>query len=143
DGLVLPKDRAVGVTPAVAKAAAGAIETARIAQVTNLSRALDELKEAGLWAVVAGQEAPKGIWEVDLTLPLVIVIGSEGKGVRPLVRRHCDLAMRVPIEGPVGSLNASVAAGIALYEVARQRRNVSSEGRRGPGRPGSLDDGSA
>ena len=125
DGLILPKDRAVGVTPVVAKASAGAIETARIAQVTNLSRCLDELKALGLWAAAADPEASQAIWEVDLTGPLVLVIGSEGKGVRPLVRRHCDLAFRIPMAGPVGSLNASVAAGIALYEIARQRHRLA------------------
>ncbi len=124
DGVVLPTDRAARVTPVVAKASAGAIETVRIAQVTNLSRCLDELKEHGFWAAVAHQEAERSIWDVDLSIPLALVIGSEGKGVRPLVRRHCDLELRIPILGSVGSLNASVAAGIALYEVTRQRERA-------------------
>jgi 23S rRNA (guanosine2251-2'-O)-methyltransferase len=124
DGVILPKDRAAGVTPAVAKAASGAVETVRIAQVTNLSRSLEELKGLGFWTAALHQGAEKPIWEIDLTVPLALVIGSEGKGVRPLVRSHCDLALRIPIEGPVGSLNASVAAGIALYEVARQRQRL-------------------
>jgi 23S rRNA (guanosine2251-2'-O)-methyltransferase len=125
DGLIIPKDRAAGVTPVVAKASAGAIETARIAQVTNLSRCLEELKKTGFWAAAADQNSKTAIWKVDLTVPLVLVIGAEGKGVRPLVRSHCDLGFRIPMEGPVGSLNASVAAGIALYEIARQRQKLA------------------
>jgi 23S rRNA (guanosine2251-2'-O)-methyltransferase len=125
DGLILPKDRATGVTPVVAKASAGAIETAQIAQVTNLSRCLETLKEEGFWAAAADQKAKSVIWDIDFTVPLVLVIGAEGKGVRPLVRSHCDLVFRIPIEGSVGSLNASVAAGIALYEIARQRQKLA------------------
>jgi 23S rRNA (guanosine2251-2'-O)-methyltransferase len=121
-GVVLPRDRAAGVTPAVGRAAAGALESSRIAQVVNLSRALEEMKERGLWAVVAEQAAPQPAWKADLTGPVVIVVGSEGKGVRPLVRRHCDLALRIPMQGRLGSLNASVAAGVLLYEAVRQRR---------------------
>jgi 23S rRNA (guanosine2251-2'-O)-methyltransferase len=120
-GLILPRDRAAGVTPAVARASAGAIESARIAQVVNLSRAIERLKEKGFWLAVADQEAEKTVWETDLTGPLGIVIGAEGKGVRPLVRSHCDLAVRIPMQGQLGSLNASVAAGILLYETRRQR----------------------
>jgi 23S rRNA (guanosine2251-2'-O)-methyltransferase len=121
-GVVIPKDRAASVTPAVARAAAGAVETVRIAQVVNLSRALDDLKEKGLWIAVADQEATQPVWEADLRGPIGIVIGAEGKGVRPLVKRHCDLPVRIPMVGTVvGSLNASVSAGLMLYEAMRQR----------------------
>ena len=120
-GIVLPRDRAAGVTPAAGRAAAGALESARIAQVVNLSRAIDEIKERGVWVAAAEQSAEKLAWEADLGGPIAIVVGGEGKGVRPLVRRHCDLAVRIPMRGTVGSLNASVAAGVLLYEVARQR----------------------
>jgi 23S rRNA (guanosine2251-2'-O)-methyltransferase len=122
DGLILPRDRAAAVTPAVAKASAGAVETTSIAQVTNIARCLDELKALGFWAAAADQQADRSLWEVDFTVPLALVIGAEGKGLRPLVRRQCDLAFRIPIQGPVGSLNASVAAGVALCEISRQRR---------------------
>jgi 23S rRNA (guanosine2251-2'-O)-methyltransferase len=121
-GLVIPQDRAAGVTPAVGRAAAGALESARIAQVVNLSRAIEAAKERGLWVAVADQAASQPVWQADLTGPLAIVVGAEGKGVRPLVRRHCDLALQIPILGAVGSLNASVAAGVLLYEAMRQRR---------------------
>lgn len=120
-GLVIPRDRAAGVTPAVGRAAAGALESARIAQVVNLSRAIEQLKERGLWFAVADGNAKQIIWQADLKGPLGIVIGAEGTGVRPLVRKHCDLSVRIPMQGKVGSLNASVAAGLMLYEAQRQR----------------------
>ncbi len=134
-GVVLPRDRAVGVTPAVARAAAGAVEVSRIAQVVNLSRALEEIQERGLWTAAADQSAAQPVWAADLNLPLALVIGAEGKGVRPLVRRHCQVALRIPILGPVGSLNASVAAGVMLYETLRQRRLAAEKNREsaGPG----------
>jgi 23S rRNA (guanosine2251-2'-O)-methyltransferase len=121
-GVVLTRDRAAGVTPGVERAAAGALESARIAQVVNLSRAIEEIKERGVWVAVADQAAAQTPWEADLSGSIAIVVGSEGKGVRPLVRRHCDLAVRIPMRGKLGSLNASVAAGIVLYEAVRQRR---------------------
>lgn len=120
-GVVLTRDRAAGVTPAVGRAAAGALESVRIAQVVNLSRAIEQVKERGLWVVVADQTASQPLWKADLTGPIAIVVGSEGKGVRLLVRRHCDLAVRIPMHGKLGSLNASVAAGVILYEAVRQR----------------------
>jgi 23S rRNA (guanosine2251-2'-O)-methyltransferase len=121
-GVIIPRDRAAGVTPGVGRAAAGALESSRIAQVVNLSRAIETIKERGLWIAVAEQGASQPVWQADLTGPLALVVGSEGKGVRPLVRRHCDLAVGIPILGKVGSLNASVAAGVLLYEAVRQRR---------------------
>ena len=120
-GVVIPKDRAAGVTAAAAKASAGAVEHCPVARVTNLARALESLKEAGVWTVATDAEAEVELGAVDLALPTALVIGSEGAGVRPLVRDTCDRTARVPMKGKVGSLNASASAAIALYEAARQR----------------------
>jgi 23S rRNA (guanosine2251-2'-O)-methyltransferase len=126
-GLILPRDRAAGVTPAAAKASAGAIEHVAIARVTNLVRAIEDLKEAGLWAVAAVPEGDRDIGSVDLRGPTALVLGGEGQGIRPLVRRTCDHQVRIPMLGRVGSLNASAAAAIALYEAARQRAETAGE----------------
>jgi len=120
-GVVIPKDRAAGITPAAAKASAGAVEHCPVARVTNLAQALERLKEAGVWTVATDASADEPISAVDLTVPTALVIGSEGAGVRPLVRRTCDRVARIPMQGKVGSLNASASAAIALYEVLRQR----------------------
>ncbi len=123
-GIVIPKRRAVGVTPTVTKASAGAAEHLPIAVVTNVARTLSYLKEAGLWIV--GAEAGTGTltWEVDLTVPLAVVLGSEGKGISRLVRETCDFLVEIPMGGKLNSLNVSVAAGIMLYEVMRQKRSL-------------------
>lgn len=120
-GLVIAKDRAAGVTGVVAKASAGAIEHALIARVTNISRALEELKAAGFWSAAADPEGDRPIWQGRLDGPLALVIGAEGPGVRDGVMKHCDFLLRIPMEGKVASLNAAVSAGVLLYEVARQR----------------------
>ena len=120
--VVLPKDRAAGVTPAVFKAAAGALEHCPLARVTNLSRALEQMKERGIWTVALAAEGDKELQEIDLTVPTALVLGSEGSGVRPLVRKTCDHVARIPMAGKVGSLNVSAAGAVAMYEVARQRR---------------------
>lgn len=122
-GVVIPEHRAVGVTPAVVKASAGAIERLKIAQVTNLSRAIDDLKEAGLWAVGLDAEGDTAYDKADLDRPLALVVGGEGKGLRPLVRQHCDIIVRLPMPGAIESLNAAVAGSIVLYEALRQRAN--------------------
>lgn len=125
-GVVIPKDRAVGVTPVVVKASAGATEHVKIATVVNVARALEELKEAGVWiagAVAAGSS--KSPWEIDLTVPIAIVLGSEGKGIRPLVVRGCDLLVKIPMFGKVASLNVSAAGAMLLYEVVRQRARTA------------------
>jgi 23S rRNA (guanosine2251-2'-O)-methyltransferase len=111
----------VGVTATVAKASAGAVEHVPVARVTNLSRALEELKEAGLWVAAADPDGEQLLWEARLDGPLAVVVGAEGAGVRPGVLKHCDLRLRIPMGGQVGSLNASVSAALVLYEVARQR----------------------
>jgi 23S rRNA (guanosine2251-2'-O)-methyltransferase len=123
-GLVIAKDRAAGVTPAAAKASAGAIEHLAVARVTNLAQALEALKEAGLWAVAAAADAPEEASDVDLTAPTALVVGAEGTGVRPLVRRTCDRVVRIPMSGEIGSLNAAASAAILLYEATRQRRRT-------------------
>jgi 23S rRNA (guanosine2251-2'-O)-methyltransferase len=120
-GAVIAKDRAAGVTPAAAKASAGAVEHLSVARVTNLTKCLEELKEAGLWAVATAADATDDAAAVDLTGPTALVVGAEGTGVRPLVRRTCDRSVRIPMKGKVGSLNAAASAAILLYEVARQR----------------------
>ena len=121
-GVVIPKDRAVGVTPAVVKASAGATEHLRIATVVNIARALEELKASNVWiagAVAAG--GSKAPWEIDFTVPIALVLGAEGKGIRPLVLRGCDLLVKIPMFGKVASLNVGAAGAMLLYEVVRQR----------------------
>ena len=120
-GVVIPKDRAASVTPAAAKASAGAVEHCPVARVTNLAQALRALKEGGLWTVATAADAPDALEAVDRTVPTALVLGAEGAGVRPLVRRTCDRVAHIPMAGRLGSLNASVSAAIALYEAARQR----------------------
>ncbi|MGQ0505665.1 MAG: 23S rRNA (guanosine(2251)-2'-O)-methyltransferase RlmB [Myxococcaceae bacterium] len=121
-GVVIPKDRAAGVTGLVAKASAGAVEHCRVARVTNISRALEELKAAGMWVVAADVSGDQPLDGAKLNGPLALVIGAEGEGVREGVLNHCDFRLKIPLAGNVSSLNASVSAGILLYEVARQRR---------------------
>ena len=123
-GLVLPRDRSAQVTAAATKASAGATEHLAIAQVPNVARALDQLKESGLWtAAVASGPGTQPLWQLDASAPLGLVLGAEGSGIRPLVARSCDLRVEIPMaRRAVGSFNVSVAAGIALYEIARQRR---------------------
>lgn len=120
-GLVVPKDRACGLTPAAAKAAAGALSFLPVARVVNLTQALEELKETGLWAMAAATRGAPPPWELDLNLPLVLVIGGEHKGVGERLLKACDLKASLPLKGGVESLNASVAAGVLLFEILRQR----------------------
>jgi 23S rRNA (guanosine2251-2'-O)-methyltransferase len=119
-GVVIPRDRAAGVTAAAVKASAGASEHVRVARETNLRRAIEEMKEAGLW-VYAAEAAGTPYTQLDLTGPIGLVFGSEGRGVRRLVREACDGTVAIPMLGNVGSLNVSVAAAVLLYEVWRQR----------------------
>jgi len=123
-GVVVPKDRSASVTPAASKASAGAVEHCPVARVTNLARTLEELKEKGVWSVAAVPDGERELGHVDLTGPTALVVGGEGAGVRDLVRRTCDYTARIPMGGELSSLNASVAAGIALYEAGRQRRET-------------------
>ena len=109
------------MTPAVAKASAGAVEHLPVAVVTNLARYLKEIKRDDLWVYAATQDAAQTLWATDFTGGAVLVLGAEGKGLRPLVRRTCDDAVRIPLAGEVESLNVSVAAALLLYEARRQR----------------------
>ncbi len=122
-GVIIPRDRAVGVTATVEKASAGAIETIPVAEVTNVAHTLEELKRAGFWIYGADGASPLSIFDQDLTGAVALVIGSEGEGIRPLVRKKCDHLVSIPLRGGVNSLNASVAGGILLFEAVRQRSN--------------------
>jgi 23S rRNA (guanosine2251-2'-O)-methyltransferase len=121
DAVVVPRDRAVGLTPVVRKVAAGAAETVAFSQVTNLARFLRALKEQGLWVVGTDGAAETLHYAADLKGPLALVLGAEGSGMRRLTREHCDLIVCLPMRGAVESLNVSVAAGVVLYEALRQR----------------------
>jgi 23S rRNA (guanosine2251-2'-O)-methyltransferase len=121
-GVVIPKDRAAAVTSTVIKVAAGATAYLPIMQVTNLARSLEQLKERGLWIAGLAPEGQDNLYDVELSIPLGLVVGNEQKGLRPLVRRNCDLLISIPGTGPLQSLNAAVAAAIVLAEVQRQRR---------------------
>lgn len=116
------KDRSAPLSPTAAKSAAGAMEYVDLLQATNLSRALELLKKAGFWVAGLAAEADQCLWDADLSGKTALVIGSEGKGLRRLVREHCDVLISIPLTGPITSLNASVSAGIALAECVRQRR---------------------
>jgi len=120
-GVVIPKDRAVGVTSAVAKASAGAVERCPVARVTNVAQCLERLKEAGVWPVAFAADAEQPLAALDLRGSTALVLGSEGEGLRPLVRKTCDLAAKIPMMGEADSLSVSASAAIALYEAARQR----------------------
>ena len=121
DGVVIPERRAVGITGTVAKASAGASEHLPVAKVTNISRALEELKAKGLWIVGLDERGKQHYDEVDYCMNCAIVLGAEGKGLHDLVGKRCDFLVSIPMLGKVPSLNVSVAAGVVLYEVVRQR----------------------
>jgi 23S rRNA (guanosine2251-2'-O)-methyltransferase len=120
-GVVVPAHGSARVTPAVARASAGAVEHVPVAVVTNLARYLADVKSGTLWIVGAAGDAPRTMWEADLSGGVALVFGAEGKGLRPLVRRTCDELISIPLAGTVESLNVSVAAAVLLYEVRRQR----------------------
>ena len=124
-GVVRQARHAASLDGIVAKASAGAVTTVRIATVVNIARALDELKDAGVWTVGLAAEANETYDAIDLTLPTAIVLGAEGSGLRRLVRERCDRLASIPMRGQVGSLNVSVAAGVMLFEAARQRARKS------------------
>jgi 23S rRNA (guanosine2251-2'-O)-methyltransferase len=124
DGVIRQSRHAAALAGAAAKASAGAVTRVPLAEVVNIARALEDLKEAGVWTVGLDESAVKRCDEVDLTLPTALVVGAEGTGLRRLVRERCDWLVSIPMRGHVGSLNVSVAAGIALYEAVRQRRGV-------------------
>ena len=119
-GVIIPERRAAGLTPAAAKAAAGALNFMKIARVTNLNRTIDELKEKGIWIIGTAMDGQSAL-TADLTGPAALVIGSEGDGISKLTLEKCDLKVTLPMKGHIESLNASVAAGVLMYEIARAR----------------------
>ena len=125
-GVVIPERRAAGLTDTVARASAGALAHLPVAKVTNLSRAMEDLKQAGYWLVGLDEAADKSYTDVDYTSSTGIVMGGEGGGLHELTRKHCDFVVSLPTSGPVKSLNVSVATGVVLFEALRQRRSAKS-----------------
>jgi 23S rRNA (guanosine2251-2'-O)-methyltransferase len=122
-GVVRQSRHAAPLTGAAAKASAGALAHVKVAEVVNIARAVEELKDAGMWAVGLAGDAPKCYNDIDLTLPTAFVVGAEGSGLRRLVRERCDWLVSIPMAGHVDSLNVSVATGVILFEALRQRRS--------------------
>jgi 23S rRNA (guanosine2251-2'-O)-methyltransferase len=129
-GVVIPERRAAGLTDTVARASAGALSHLPVAKVTNLARTMEELKEAGYWLVGLDEEGDREYTEVDFTSPTGIVMGGEGKGLHELTRKRCDFVVKLPTVGPVKSLNVSVAAGVVLFEVVRQRKGRGKDAKK-------------
>ena len=126
NAVVFPKDRSVGLTPSARKAASGAAERLPLVQVTNLARTLDLLKDQGFWIAGAAGDASDSLYDSKLQGPLALVMGSEGKGLKRLVREKCDFLLKIPISDQMESLNVSVATGIMLFEALRQRMGAST-----------------
>jgi 23S rRNA (guanosine2251-2'-O)-methyltransferase len=122
DGVIMPKDHSAPPTPAVSKASAGALEHILLSRVTNLVQTIKHCKKSGLWVMGLDKEAERSIYDGDMTGSLAIVLGGEQKGIRPLVKKNCDFLVSIPQLGALDSLNASVAAAVAMYEALRQRR---------------------
>jgi 23S rRNA (guanosine2251-2'-O)-methyltransferase len=131
DGIIVPERRAARLTAAVARSAAGALEHLKVARVTNLTRALNELKEHNMWVFGFEAAAQKSYLDLDYSTPCALVLGGEGHGLHRLVRETCDELARIPLYGPVESLNVSVAAAVVLYEAARQRHRGEARDRTG------------
>ena len=123
DGLIIPERRATGVTAAVVKASAGASEYLPIAKVTNISRTLEELKDRNIWTVGLDERGQKTYDELDYKMDCAIVLGAEGHGLHEQIRKKCDFLVSIPMMGKIASLNVSVAAGVVMYEIARQRKH--------------------
>lgn len=121
DGLVIPRHRATSVTPAAAKASAGATEYVPVVSVTNLAQALERIGDSGIWRVGLAADGTMRYDQFDYTSPVALVVGAEGEGLRPLTRRHCDAVVSLPMLGHVASLNAAAAGAVLMYEAARQR----------------------
>jgi len=134
DGIVMPERRSTGLTDSVLSVSAGASEHLKVARVKNLAQAMDRLKEAGVWLVGAEKDGQGLFYEFDYTVPVGLVLGSEGKGLRPLIRRQCDRVLSIPQRGRVNSLNVAAAASVFLFEVVRQRLTGELRGKKGEGR---------
>ena len=128
DAAIITRDRSAPPTPAVSKSSAGALEHVDLALVTNMASTIRFLKQNGLWIIGMDQNAKRSVFETDLRCPVAIVIGGEAKGIRPLVKRECDYLVSIPLFGKVESLNASVAGGVTMYEVQRQRNRYAGDG---------------
>lgn len=127
NGIILPERRSVGLSEAVSLVSSGALEYLKVARVKNLARVMNDLKSRGIW-LVGAEGGHKGSWyEFDYKLPVGVVLGSEAKGLRPLIRDKCDKILSIPLLGSISSLNVSAAASIFLYEVVRQRENIKNE----------------
>jgi 23S rRNA (guanosine2251-2'-O)-methyltransferase len=122
-GVIIPKDRSAAITPAVAKSSAGAVFHLPVVRIANIASALRKIKEKDVWVLGAAAEARTDLFHQDLTIPLAVVIGGEGRGLRPLIKGACDFLVSISMKGRVNSLNASVAGSIILYEVIRQREH--------------------
>jgi 23S rRNA (guanosine2251-2'-O)-methyltransferase len=127
DGIILPERRSVGLSEAVSLVSAGALEYLKVTRVKNLARTMDDLKTQGVWLVGAEAGTKESWYEFDYRLPVGLVLGSEGKGLRPLIRKKCDKILTIPLLGSITSLNVSAAASIFLYEVVRQRKTQENE----------------
>ncbi|MFW6011175.1 MAG: 23S rRNA (guanosine(2251)-2'-O)-methyltransferase RlmB [Desulfosalsimonas sp.] len=132
-GIIIPRDRCAAPTPAVSRASAGALEHARIAVATNLANIMKDLKKNHFWIIGLDQKGGLPVYETDMTGARALVIGGEDTGIRPLVKRQCDFLCRIPQTVPLGSLNASVAGGIAMYEALRQRMKKEATKKKGSG----------
>ena len=122
DAVIVPKDNAAGLNATARKVACGAAEVMPFVQITNLARTLKSLQERGVWIYGTAGEAEQEIYDVDMAGPVALIMGAEGKGMRRLTREHCDYLIKLPMSGSVSSLNVSVATGVCLYEIGRQRR---------------------
>ena len=129
DLVIVPRDRAVGITEVVRRISVGAADNVRFMRVTNLARTMDDLKTAGVWLVGTSDRGGQNLYEVDLKGPLGIVMGAEGPGLRRLTEEKCDFLVQIPMKGRVECLNVSVAAGVCLFEALRQREGLRPEGR--------------
>jgi 23S rRNA (guanosine2251-2'-O)-methyltransferase len=127
--VIVPRDRAAGLSPTVRKVASGAAETVPLIQVVNLARTLRWLKEREIWIVGTDDEASQSLFDAGLSGPMAVVLGAEGQGLRRLTKEHCDLLVKIPMSGVVESLNVSVAAGIVMFEAVRQRSKKPATGR--------------
>lgn len=125
NGVIIPQRRAAGLTNAVSSVSAGALEYLKVAQVTNLARTINDLKKQGIWMIGAESSSTKSWYEFDYSGPVGLILGSEGKGLRPLVKNQCDEILSLPLPGNISSLNVSAAAAVFIYEVVRQRRQLS------------------
>ncbi len=126
--VIIPKDKSATLNATVRKVACGAAEVIPLVAVTNLARTLEKLQQRGLWVVGTAGEAEQELYDQDLSGPIVVVMGAEGKGMRRLTREHCDFLVRLPMSGSVSSLNVSVATGVCLFEAMRQRRSYRAAG---------------